>query len=60
MVLFLGIAALNPDQDPVKEKYPGTFRGLVKLDCVSLGSKYSRKESEDKKLEQFAIYVAGC
>ena len=29
-MFFRGIPALNPDKDPVKEKYPGTFN-LVKL-----------------------------
>ena len=51
MGIFLGIATLNPDKDLVKEKHPDTFSGLVKGDCVSPGSKYSPKESEDKKLE---------
>lgn len=31
VMFFRGIPALNPDKDPVKEKYPGTFKTLVKL-----------------------------
>lgn len=34
----------------LQNKHTGAFRSFVKLDCVSPGSKYSPKESEDKKL----------
>lgn len=58
-VLFGGCCT-ESCKDPVKEKHPSTFRSLVKLDRVSPGSECSPKESEDKKLEWFAVHVAGC
>lgn len=51
VMFFMGIAALNPDKDLAKQKHTNAFRSFIKLDCVSPGSKYSPKESEDKKLE---------
>ena len=60
VMFFKGIAALNPDKDPVKEKHPNPFRSLVKLYCVSPGSKYFPKESEDRKLAWSVIRAAGC
>lgn len=47
-MFFLGIAALNPDRDPVKEKHPNTFRGMVKLDCVSQGANIPSKNRKIK------------